>query len=85
MRSKLKPLLQKNLERWLSGLKRRFAKSVTGKLVRRFESCPLRSLFFVFRKSLIQKDLQKGIFVCPRYCDKPWNKSQLAISPNGYF
>ena len=31
-------------ERWLSGRKRRFAKSVTGKLVRRFESCPLRLL-----------------------------------------
>jgi hypothetical protein len=31
-------------ERWLSGLKRGFAKPVTGKLVRRFESCPLRSL-----------------------------------------
>jgi hypothetical protein len=30
-------------ERWLSGRKRGFAKSVTGKLVRRFESCPLRS------------------------------------------
>ena len=30
------------LERWLSGRKRRFAKPMTGKLVRRFESCPLR-------------------------------------------
>lgn len=29
-------------ERWLSGRKRGFAKSVTGQLVRRFESCPLR-------------------------------------------
>ena len=34
-------------ERWLSGRKRRFAKSVTWKRVRRFESCPLRSLDFV--------------------------------------
>ena len=30
-------------ERWLSGRKRRFAKSVIGyPLIRRFESCPLR-------------------------------------------
>ena len=29
-------------ERWLSGRKRGFAKPVTGQLVRRFESCPLR-------------------------------------------
>ena len=36
------PLMARALERWLSGRKRRFAKSVTGKLVRRFESCPLR-------------------------------------------
>lgn len=40
-----------NRERWLSGLKRGFAKPVTGKLVRRFESCPLRWLLPVSRNS----------------------------------
>ena len=39
-------------ERWLSGRKRRFAKSVTGKLVRRFESCPLRSVASGFVRGL---------------------------------
>jgi hypothetical protein len=50
-------------ERWLSGRKRRFAKSVTGyPLVRRFESCPLR---FVCRRptqALENQALSSGVF-----------------------
>ena len=37
------PIFQYVQERWLSGRKRRFAKPVREKSLRRFESCPLRS------------------------------------------